>query len=127
MSGLSETSLNVYKNFIKQSANTLTRTPIKTLRKELKEDCLKYGCPDVKQMSSLLSRERRRCKKVLYSADERSRNKHVLSKITTDLQRMLMEAESLKMEKFALESDLIFYKTALSRLLPEEAMTYINN
>ena len=127
MSGLSETSMNIFNNFIKRREKTLIETPIRSLRQQLKEECVTSGCPDIKYMSSLLSRERRRIKKVIYSKDERKRNKQLLGKITADVRGMLLQAESLKMEKYALENDLIFYKTAVRRLLTERTIPCIEN
>ena len=127
MSQLNQTSLNIFNNFIKQRVNTLVQTPIKTLRKELREECLKKGTPDVKELSSLLSRERRRSKKVLYSADERRRNKKLMRSITTDVRSMLIEADSLREEISALEYEVMFYKTAVFRSQSEQTLTYFDN
>lgn len=107
-------ALNFFDEFVKQQGSSLTNSPIAYLRKELRDDCLQKGV-SVKEVTALLSKERRRSKKVLYSAGERKRNKEQLDKTRTEMRSLLEEKDCLRREKYQLCWELEYYHSEMAK------------
>ena len=108
MCEIKKSALIVFDQFVEQHGSSLTNSPITFLRKELRDDCLKNGV-SVKEVTALLSKERRRSKKVIYSAGERKRNREQVEKTKIEMRSLLEEKDCLRREKFELTLQLNYY------------------
>ena len=97
------------------NGNDLISKPIKELRKDLKANCDYYGIYNAKELSKLLSKERRREKKVIYSYQERKRLDNKFKNNEMDLSEMKEMALSLQKEKSILLEEINFYQDEISQ------------
>ena len=97
----------------------LIAQPIKDLRKKLKDSCELYGIDDVKEINSLLSKERRREKKAIYSAQERERNDCKYKNIEIDLGNLEEDAQELRGERLKLINEINYYQKQMNDLRNE--------
>ena len=121
------------------NGNDLISKPIKDLRKDLKANCEYYGIYNAKELCKLLSKERRREKKVIYSYQERKRLDSKLRNNEMDLGEMKQIALSLQEEKSILLDEITYYQNEINHscdldmtleyldiLLPKEILEMLN-
>ena len=121
-----QSDIELLQQTIRLEGNGLTSRPIKQLRRELRENCSRLGIENVKELSKLLSRERRRGKKVKYSSEERKRNSSFMRTIEWEVSRMVEELDRLNQEKCDLEREIEFYKQELSKNETTEESEYLD-
>ena len=92
--------------------NDLIEKSIKDLREKLQVNCELRGY-NVKEVTQLLSDERRRVKKVRYSKQERRRNDHKSRLDELDIESLRDSRIQLRNEKIKLTKEIRFYKHAI--------------
>lgn len=98
------------------NGNDLISKPIKELRQHLKANCEYYGVYNAKELSKLLSKERRREKKVIYSFQERKRLDNTFKNNEEDLSELKEIASTLQEEKTTLLEEIAFYQNEIDQI-----------
>ncbi|KAI6657205.1 hypothetical protein LOD99_11194 [Oopsacas minuta] len=102
--------------------NDLIRRPIKDLRRELKANCYFYGIHNVKELSLLLSKERRREKKVIYSYQERQRIENKSKNNEGEIETLEELKLTLINEKIRLQEEISFYQNEINQITSESQL-----
>ena len=116
-----QSEFQVIIDSIQSEGIAINEAPIKELKKKLKNACSEFGIEDEKELLSIVSKMRRREKKVKYSAEERKRNNTFMKTIEQDVWRLNEVFEYLQHEKSELEREIQFYKQELDKqeIFPE--------
>ena len=104
------TGLNILLNL---QGNDLIEKPIKELRKEIRINCELNGIANVKELTQLLSKERRRLNKTIYSSQERRRNDCKSKRNETDIESLQNLVITLRKEKAMLLEEINVYENEM--------------
>ena len=110
-----QSEIQVIIDSIRSEGITITDAPIKELKRKLKSACSEFGIGDEKELLNIVSKMRRRGKKVQYSAEERKRNSTFMKTVEQDVLRLIEVFEYLQHQKSELEREIQFYKQELDQ------------
>ena len=106
---------------VRSEGIVITDAPIKDLKRRLKNACIEFGVKDERELFNIVSKMRRRGKKVKYSAEERKRNNTFMRTIEEDVSKLIEVFDYLQYQKSDLEREIQFYKQELDQqdIFPE--------